>query len=148
GTYNSIKFRIHKLSDGDHHFDSDDHHHEYLPSDNSPYVGSSIIVWGQVRNDGLWQQFTFETNTEAEYRIRGTFVVDETVQTIPVALNFNIGRWFVDPATGALLDPTDTTGGNVLRIHEAIRSSFENGSCGRDDDHDGRPDDDPHSDDR
>jgi len=148
GTYTSIKFKLHKLSDGEHHYDSDDDHHEYIPSGNSPYVGSSLIAWGQVRDGGTWQHFTFETNIEAEYRIRGSFVVDETMQTIPVALNFNIGRWFVDPATGALLDPSDTSSGNVYRIQEAIRSAFENGVCGRDDNHDGHPDDSIHYEDR
>jgi len=147
GTYNSIKFRIHKLSDDDHHYDSDDSRHMYVPSTGTPYVGSSIIVWGHKRENGIWTPFTFETNIEAEYRIRGSFVVDETIQTIPVTLNFNIGRWFVDPATGGLLDPSDNSSANRFRIHEAIQNSFENGSCGRDDNHDGHPDDNPHYDD-
>lgn len=146
GTYNSIKFRLHKLSSDDNHYDSDDDHHQYMPSGGSPYVGSSIIVWGQVYTGGAWQQFTFETTLEASYRVRGTFVVDESIQTIPVTLNFNIGAWFVDPTTGALLDPTDGSSGNMFRIHEAIRTSLAGGSCGRDDNRDGHPDDGMHHD--
>lgn len=141
GTYNSIKLKIHRLSPNDHHYDSDDRQHRYMPSSTAPFAGSSIVVWGRVFKDGAWQEFTFETNIEAMYRIRGTFVVDESIQTIPVTLTFNIGSWFVDPRTGALLDPTDTSLSNRLSIHEAIRESFGQGSCGRDDDRDGHPDD-------
>ena len=148
GTYNSIKLKIHRLSNDDHHYDSDDRQHRYTASHSTPFVGSSIMVWGRVRNNGVWQEFAFATNMEAMYRIRGTFVVDESIQTIPVTLNFNIGSWFVDRMSGALLDPTDTSSENMLRIHDAIRHSFGNGSCGRDDDRDGRPDDRPHYDDR
>lgn len=140
GTYNSVKFRLHSLSPDDHHYDSDDHHHEYMPSGSSPYVGSSIIVWGQALSGGTWTPFTFETNIEATYRITGDFVVDESIQTIPITLNFNIGSWFIDPATGLLLDPTDNSSSNMYRINEAIRSSFGSGMCGRDDNHDGYPD--------
>lgn len=146
-TYNSIKLKIHRLSNDDHHYDSDDSQHRYMPSQSTPFVGSSIRVWGRVRNNGVWQAFAFETNMEAMYRIRGTFVVDESIQTIPVTLTFNIGSWFVDRTTGALLDPTDTSSENMLHIHDAIRHSFRSGSCGRDNDRDGRPDDRPHYDD-
>ena len=147
GTYNSIKLKVHRLSSGDHHYDSDDRQHQYKPAGSAPYVGSSIVVWGRVFGGGVWEEFTFETNMEAMYRIRGTFVVDESIQTIPITLNFNIGEWFVDRKTGALLDPTDTSIENTVRIHDAIRHSFGTGFCGRDNDRDGHPDDGPRYDD-
>lgn len=141
GTYNSIKFKIHRLMPGEHYEDSDEHNGKAGWGADLPY-GSSIVVWGSVLKDGLWMPFEFNFDIELEFRIRGDFVVAEEASSVNIAMNFDMGMWFVNPFDGSLLDPTDlgqTTRELFLR---AIKKSFGQGRCGRDDDDDGHPDED------
>ncbi len=141
GTYNTIKFKIHRLMPGEHHEDSDEHNGNPSWVTDLPY-GSSIIVWGSVLKAGVWTPFEFKFDTELEFKVRGNFVVEEAVSSVNIALNFDMGQWFVNPFDGSLLDPTDlgpTTRELFLR---AIKKSFGQGRCGRDDDDDGHPDED------
>jgi hypothetical protein len=139
GTYDGIKFKIHRLLDGEPFEDSDDHNHRPHPKD-SAVVGSSITVWGAVLKNGVWTNFTFNFNGEVEFKIKGTFTVAASTSTVNIALNFNMGTWFANPMNGTLLDPTDTSFMNRELIRMAIYSSFGKGRGGHDRG-DGRPDD-------
>ena len=142
GTYDGIKFKIHRLQPGEHHEDSDEHHgHMMNPLPDSTGFGSSIVVWGQVYKNGAWQPFEFKFDGELEFKISGNFVVTDATSSINIALNFNMGLWFRNVETGVLLDPTDLSPANRELLRNAIRHSFGNGRGGHDDDHDGHPDD-------
>ncbi len=138
GTYNGIKFKIHRLMEGEHHEDSDDMNHRARTNTDSTAVGSSIVVWGAVRDNGVWMPFTFKFDTELEFKIKGNFVVPAATSNVNIALNFDMGMWFKNPFTGALLNPN--TMDDQRLIDQAIRMSFGEGRGGRDDGHRGRPD--------
>lgn len=140
GTYDGIKFKIHRLRSGEHHEDSDEHNGKPSSTVNVPF-GSSIIVWGSVLKNGAWTPFEFDFNGELEFKIKGNFVVDQTVSSVNIALNFNLGQWFVNPHDGTLLDPTDLTAMSRELFLRAIKKSFGEGRGGRDEDDDGHPDD-------
>jgi hypothetical protein len=142
GTYNGIKFKIHRMQQGEQGEDSDEfnHHHNAMPTDTS-ITGSSIIVWGAVKKNGSWIPFTYRLREELEFKIKGNFTVNNATNTVNIALNFNMGSWFVDPMSGSLLDPTNTSTQMYETISRAIRYSFEKGRGGEDHDHDGHPDD-------
>jgi hypothetical protein len=138
GTYDGIKFKIHRLQPGEHHEDSDEHHRHNVLSD-SAVVGSSITVWGSVYKHGEWTSFTFMFDSELEFKIKGNFVVPASTSTVMIALNIDMGKWFTSPVDGSLLDPTDTSSANLHLIKAAIRAAF--GSCRGGHDHgDGHPD--------
>ncbi len=139
GTYDGIKFKIHRLMEGEQHVDSDDLNHRPRTNDSS-IVGSSISVWGAVLKNGVWTNFAFFFNGEVEFKIKGTFTVAASTSTVNLALNFNMGSWFVNPMTGGLLDPTDTSMMNRELIRMAIYQSFGKGRGGHDRG-DGHPDD-------
>ncbi len=143
GTYTGIKFKIHRMQAGEKGEDSDEMNHHsnmMIPVDTS-LAGSSIIVWGAVKKNGVWRQFTYRYNDELEFKIKGNFTVASASSTVQVALNFNMGSWFVDPYSGGLLDPTNTSGDNLDLIRHAIKMSFENGRGGDDGNGDGHLDD-------
>jgi hypothetical protein len=145
GTYDGITFRIHRLLPGERHEDSDERmHHGLVPRDSS-VVGSSVVVWGAVKKNGVWTAFTLNADLELEFRIKGNFVVQEATGTVRIALNFNLGLWFRDPMTGAFLDPTDPSGDTRELIKKAIRFAFGQGHGGHDRDDDGHPDDERYS---
>ncbi len=139
GTYDGIKFKIHRLMDGEQYEDSDEHNHRPRQKDSS-FVGSSITVWGAVLKNGVWTNFTFNFDGEVEFKIKGTFTVAASTSTVSIALNFNMGSWFVNPMMGTLLDPTDTSFQNRELIRRAIYNSFGKGRGGHDRG-DGHPDD-------
>ncbi len=141
GTYDGIKFKIHRLQPGEPREDSDEHNGHHPGNTDSLTYGSSVMVWGSVFKNGAWVPFTLTYDGELEFKIKGNFVVSAATNNINIALNFNMGLWFTDPHTGALLDPTDTSMMNRELFREAIRHSFETGRGGRDRDHDGHPDD-------
>jgi hypothetical protein len=138
GTYDGIKFKIHRLMRGEPFEDSDEHNHRPRMSD-SVVVGSSITVWGAVLKNGVWTSFTFNFDGEVEFKIKGTFTVSSSISNVNIALNFNMGSWFVNPLTSTLLDPTDTSFQNRELIRRAIYASFGKGKGGHDRG-DGHPD--------
>ncbi len=128
GIYRAVKFKIHKLIGGELYEDSDDEEVGRVDIAADPeLVGSSIVVWGAVKKGDVWEPFEFKTGLEAEFRIRGDFLVEEATNSVTVALNFDMGAWFTHPETGELLDPTDLSEANVDLIERAIRDSFD---CG------------------
>jgi hypothetical protein len=137
GVYDGIKFKIHRLKNGEHHEDSDERNHRRMTNDSS-ITGSSITVWGAVFKDSGWTNFVFNFNGELEFKIKGDFTVPSSTNSVKIALNFNMGDWFKNPYTGVLLDPTDTSMHNLRLIKKAIYVSFGKGS-GRHDHGDGHP---------
>ncbi|MDD8019367.1 MAG: hypothetical protein PHP42_13425 [Bacteroidota bacterium] len=139
GTYNGIKFKIHRLQPGEKHEDSDEHNHHAMQPNDSSFQNHSIVIWGSVKQNGIWILFKKSFDIEVEFKLKGTFTVTSSTSTIKMALRFNTGDWFKDIKTGALLDPTDP---NALKgIEKAIEKSFENGKGGKDSNGDGHPDD-------
>jgi hypothetical protein len=138
GTYDGIKFKIHRLQNGEAHEDSDDRNNHPRMSDSS-IIGSSVTVWGAIKKNGTWTSFTFNFNGEIEFKIKGTFTVSSSTSTVKLALNFNMGSWFINPQTQTLLDPTDRSQTNFEQIRRAIYASFGKGRGGHDRG-DGHPD--------
>lgn len=139
GTYDGIKFKIHRLKHGERHEDSDERNHHVL-MDEPTIAGSSITVWGAVYKNGAWTPFTFIFDGEFEFKIKGNFVVPVSTSTVMIALNIDMGKWFRNPSDGSILDPTDTSSENLRMIRRAIRASFGSGRGGHDRG-DGHPDD-------
>jgi hypothetical protein len=140
GTYTGIKLEIHRLMRGEPFEDSDDHRTHSMPNDTT-FSGSSITVWGAVLKNGAWVNFKYQLDASIEFKIKGTFTVPASTSNVNLALNINMGTWFTDPMTGALLDPTDASSMNAMLIRRAILSSFEHGRGGHDRG-DGHPDND------
>jgi len=141
GTYDGIKFKIHKLQNGEKHEDSDERNHRTLVSNDSSTRGWSIVVWGSFKKNGVWTPFTLKLDVEVEFKIKGNFVVSNATSSVDIALNFNMGLWFKNPQTGGLLDPTDVTSANRDLFVRAVKTSFGQGRGGHDRNHDGHPDD-------
>lgn len=130
GTYTGIKFAIRRLDRGMQYHDSD-HFNGYGAQPDTSVQNYSIIVWGAIYKDSAWVPFTFRDNQNLEFKVPGTITIPNATTSIKVALNFNMGSWFTDPYTGATLDPTDTTWQNQMIIRQAIRASFGDGHCER-----------------
>ena len=140
GTYDGIKFKVHRLRRGEHHEDSDEHGGRRRVSVDSLPYGSSVMIWGWVKKNGAWSTFTFAFDGELEFKVKGNFTVSEATSMVNFALNFNMGVWFTTP-TGVLLDPTDASSRTRQLIRESIKRSFQQCRGGRDRDDDGHPDD-------
>jgi hypothetical protein len=130
GTYNGIRFVIHKLRQ------MDVMKNPLLPDS---LVGYSIVVTGSVKYpDSPFVPFVFKTNINEEFKVKGNFVVLPGDKNVPYALNFNIGAWFKD-SSGRTLDPNNMM--DRFRIRQMIRAALGGHmKGGRDDDHDGEAD--------
>ncbi len=136
GTYNGIKFDVGQLGPGRRFQDSDIFNHRVRDSSvviDTSATNFSIVIWGSVYKDSAWVPFEFKDNQNLEYKVKGTFTIATATSSINIALNFNMGTWFIGP-NGNLLDPTDTSFRNYAIIQQAIGASFGNGRCGRWDD--------------
>ena len=140
GTYTGIKFRIHRIQQGEQFEDSDEHNHRHMVGNDS-IMGYSVAVWGQILKNGTWTSFSFKSNLELEFKIKGNFTITTATSTFNFVLRFNTANWFRNSDTGALLDPTDPSQTNRELINHAIRRSFERGRGGHDANDDGHPDD-------
>lgn len=138
GTYTSVKFWIHNMIFGEPREDSDMRNHRRFILPDSSFAGSSVTVWGAVTKNGVTTPFTYNFNGEVQFKVKGTFVVAAAGSPVNIALNFNIGSFFVNTKTGAMLDPTDMSFANRELIRQAIYAAFGAGRCGRDRG-DGRP---------
>jgi hypothetical protein len=103
GTYDKIKFQIHRLQAADN----------VAGADELVKAGASILVDGTFNG-----AFQFATALEAEEELEGKFVIDATSQNI--TLNFDPSKWFVSGTT--VLDPSDPA--NKLAIEANIRASL------------------------
>src|SRR5206468_4009285 len=104
GTYDKIKFTIHRLQAADNVAGAAD-----LVSKNA-----SILIDGTFNGTA----FQFATALEAEQELEGKFVIGGTSQNITV--NFDPSAWFTSGTT--VLDPSDAA--NKLAIEANIRASL------------------------
>jgi hypothetical protein len=141
GSYDGVKVEIHKLQMGERHEDCDRHRHRTVIATDSSVAGSSIIIWGAAKKNGVWTPFTLRLDMELEFKVKGNFVVAESTQTVQIALNFNMAKWFRNPYTGTLIDPTDPGSFSRQTLMRAIRYAFHEGRGGHDHNGDGHPDD-------
>ncbi len=114
GTYNGIRFQIHRLSR------KDVMRNAMLPDS---LVGFSVVVTGEVMyHDSTSKSFEFRTDINQDFKVRGNFVVHAGDRDVPYALNFNIVNWFRD-RSGKLLDPNNPHDWRRIRqeIREALR---------------------------
>jgi hypothetical protein len=104
GTYDKIKFKIHRLQD----------------ADNVDGAADLVAKRASILIDGTFNgtAFQFATGIEAEQELEGKFVIDDTTQNI--TLNFDPSSWFVSGTTA--LDPADPA--NKLAIEANIRASL------------------------
>ena len=105
GTYDKIKFKIHRLQAAD-----------------ASVAGAADLVAknASILIDGTFNgtAFQFATALEAEQELEGKFVIDAKSQNI--TLNFDPSKWFVSGTT--VLDPSDAA--NKLAIEANIRASL------------------------
>jgi hypothetical protein len=104
GTYDKIKFEIHRLLAAD----------KVAGADDLVKAGASILIDGTFNGT----PFQFATALEAEQELEGKFVIDATSQNITV--NFDPSSWFLSGTT--VLDPTAAA--NKLAIEANIRASL------------------------
>jgi len=134
GTYTGIKLAIRTLGPGDRRWDSDDFNHMPGSSADSSTTNYSIVVWGAVYKDTAWVPFELKDNQNLQIKVKGTFTIPTPTSSVNIALNFDMGNWFINPINGNILDPTNGSLGTYIRIQQAIAASFNNGRCGRWDD--------------
>jgi hypothetical protein len=104
GTYDKIKFDIHRLKSAD----------AVAGADDLVKAGASILVDGTFNGTA----FQFATALEAEQELEGKFVIDGQSQNITI--NFDPSGWFLSGTT--VLDPADPA--NRLAIEANIRASL------------------------
>jgi hypothetical protein len=130
GTYNGIRFSIHRLRS------MDVFKNPALPDS---LVGYSIVIFGSVKYAGAtWAPFEYKANIDEEFKVRGNFVVPAGLTIVPYVLNFDLATWFTGPA-GRILDPASPADRWLIRwtIKTALGGHVHGG---RDMDHNGDPD--------
>jgi len=118
GTYREIRFKIHKLSQGEAGSDA-----------GLQAMGANSVVVDYTRNGG--PQLTFVSQVDAQQKLEGTFDLTEGSHTL--TLNVDASTWFTKGAT--CLDPASA--GNLSDINNNIQNSLK---AFRDDDRDGHDD--------
>ena len=141
GSYDGVRIEIHRLQIGERHEDCDRQRRRTVIATDSSVAGSSIIIWGAAKKNGVWTPFTLKLDMELEFKVKGNFVVAQSTQTIQIALNFDVAKWFKNPYTGTLIDPTDPGSFSRQMLMRAIRYAFGEGHGGHDHNGDGHPDD-------
>jgi hypothetical protein len=130
GSYDGIKFEIHKLRMQDvlKH-----------PSFPDSLVGYSIVIFGRVKYAGAPSvPFVFKTDINEEFKVKGNFVVAPGVKIVPYVLNFDLTSWF-NAGFGRILDPNSLSDRRLIR--QAIKAALKGWvHGGRDFNEDGDPD--------
>ncbi len=130
GTYDGIRFMIHKLRR------KDVMRNPALPDS---LVGYSIVVHGSVKYaSGGWTPFVFRTDIDEDFKVKGDFVIMAGDNLTPYVLRFDLASWFTDPS-GRILDPNNMM--DRMWIRWLIKASLKGRMVGgRDHDDDGHPD--------
>ncbi len=130
GTYNGIRFVIHKLRRNDVTMN---------PTFPDSLIGYSIVVRGTVRYAGKADtSFVFKADIDQEFKVKGNFVVAQGDNAVPYVLNFDMASWFKD-FNGRILDPNGFL--DRFRIRFAIMAALGGRMHGgRDRDDNGDPD--------
>jgi hypothetical protein len=130
GSYTGIRFNIHKLR-------SKDVQNNPLFPDSM--IGYSIAVSGSVKDTGgVWKPFVFKADIDEDFMSKGDFIVSDGQTMTPYVLRFDLQSWFRSPS-GRILDPNNSWDRFMIRwvIKGALKGNVK---CGRDRNHDGRPD--------
>jgi hypothetical protein len=130
GSYNGIKFVIHKLRMKDV---------VKNPTFPDSLVGYSIVIKGSLKYAGASRTpFLYKADIDEEFKVRGNFVVSPGDKLVPYVLNFDMASWFTDPS-GRILDPGSFPDRWIIR--QAIKAALKGRvHGGRDFNHDGDPD--------
>jgi len=118
GTYREIKFKIHKLSQGEAGSDA-----------TLQAMGANSVIVTYTKNGG--PQLTFASDVDAQQKLEGTFDLAEGSHTL--TLNVDASTWFTKGT--ACLDPAIPS--NLSDINNNIQNSLK---AFRDDDRDGHED--------
>lgn len=126
GSYNQVKFEIHKP---DQNEDVPDPDFREGPGGNERY---SMIVIGTYQGN----RFVFKSRNTINQTtmIDPPILVEDSIGVANLTLRVDYDQWFLDGSVE--LDPTDTTSSNVAFIENGIRASFR---AFRDDDGNGDP---------
>ena len=124
GTYDKVKFEIHKLEDND------------AVGDTSFLIGTegcSFVVQGTY-NDTL---FTYKSKkgVEIEMEVNPPIVISDSLKDVNLTLVVNPSNWF--KKNGVFIDPRNES--NRSDIDDNIKNSFK--KAYKDNDHDGREND-------
>jgi len=96
-------------------------------------------VSGMVKDTGgTWKPFVFKADIDEDFMSKGDFIVSEGQTLTPYVLRFDLESWFRSPS-GRILDPNNSWDRFMIRwvIKGALKGNMR---CGRDRNHDGRPD--------
>lgn len=127
GSYDKIKFEIHKASSGD------DSAFVALHPD---FDGASIRVTGTY--NGVAFTYVSDLDVEQEYSFNPPLTVTEDTGA-NVTLFVDLGAWFLNQAADGLIDPATANKGGALEGE--VKSNIETSlNAFEDDDHDGEDD--------
>lgn len=132
GTYGEASFQVHTLEAGDPE--------DAAAAAADPGLGAMMAAGDSVRIEGLTSGGTpivFESALTAKQEKAVNVVVGNSITGIDgVTLTVDANGWFVDPVSGACLDPNDPA--NHGSIEANVKASIR---VDEDDDHDGVGDD-------
>jgi hypothetical protein len=130
GTYNGIKFVIHKLRMRDV---------VLYPSFPDSLVGYSIVIKGTIKYAGSSSvPFVYKADIDEEFKVKGDFVVAPGEKVVPYVLNFDMASWFTG-GSGRIYDPNRFP--DRWMIRQAIKAALKGRvHGGRDFNEDGDPD--------
>ncbi len=117
GTYDEVRFDIHKIS-------NDDPADAAFAEANPEMLDNSIRVIGTYNGE----LFTYETdlNEKQRFNLSPSLVIDETTTSANVTVRLDISQWFRDGA-GMLIDPNSANkgGDNENLVKDNIKDSIE-----------------------
>ncbi len=115
GTYDHIKFEIHKPGVNEEFSDPD------FNTGSSGNQRFSIIIIGTYNSSRF--VFKSQNTINQSVNIDPPVIVADSVGIANVTLAVNVDNWFSD-GVGGYLDPTDTGASNVAAIENTIKDSF------------------------
>jgi hypothetical protein len=119
GTYNGIKFEIHRIDQDD--IDSLSSAEQATFADFLAGSRYSVIIDGNYYQNGQATPFTYKSqiDVEIELPINPPLVVDSSQTAVNLTLRISSAGWFVD-SNNNLIDPTDST--NAYIIDQNLKS--------------------------
>ncbi len=113
GTYNGVRFEIHRVDQDD--IDSLSSSVQTTFTDFLTGTGYSVIIDGNYYKNGQSMPFTYKSQIDAEIKmpINPPLVVDSSQTTVNLTLRISPDGWFVDSGNN-LLDPTDPNNAYII----------------------------------
>ena len=129
GLYSTIKMKIHRLTAWDDHESAGRIGGRVTGLESMlASTGSSIMAWGSMSKDGVWQSFVFTFDGNFHVRRHASVLATNATTVVPVAFRVDVRQWFVDPRTGMLLDPHDASLQTRNAFRHAIHLSMYTGN--------------------